>query len=309
MLILHILKNHVKMLFTFTITTLIIAAVYIFLLVDPVYVATAKIVPTGDDNSTSEFRGIASQFGFSLPFQSGSKITFADIYPEIVKSRRLTSILLQQKYDTKKYGSNQSLLSILSRQHSLEKYSDSQRFKRANHILQEKINISKARLTSIITLEVGAFESEFSAALANSVIEESDKLQRQFKVHQVAEKRSFIEERIKDGQAELESAQEALKEFRERNRQVQYSPALMLEEERLITETEVQKGIFITLKQQYELAKIEEVEEGATVQVLDEPVAPYKKSSPKVLLTLFLALFIGFGSAVVIAFSLEGQNE
>ena len=80
----------------------------------------------------------------------------------------------------------------------------------------------------------------------------------------------------------------------------------MLEEERLTTETEVQKGIFITLKQQYELAKIEEVEESATVQVLDEPVAPYKKSSPKVYLTLFLAMFIGLGSAIFIAIGMEG---
>ena len=97
-----------------------------------------------------------------------------------------------------------------------------------------------------------------------------------------------------------------MKEFRERNRQVQYSPALMLEEERLTTETEVQKGIFITLKEQYELTKIEEVEEGSTVQVLDEPVAPYEKSSPKVLLSLFLALFIGLGSAIFYALGMEG---
>ena len=82
----------------------------------------------------------------------------------------------------------------------------------------------------------------------------------------------------------------------------------MLEAERLTTETEVQKGIFITLKEQYELAKIEEVEEGATVQVLDEPVAPYEKSSPKVLLNLFLAAFIGFGGGVIVAYLLDGLD-
>jgi uncharacterized protein involved in exopolysaccharide biosynthesis len=218
----------------------------------------------------------------------------------------LTGILLDRKFNTRKYGQNQTLLTILARQNRLEKYGADERFKRAGKILQEDINISKARLTSIITLEVGAFEPDLSAALANAIISESDKLQRQFKTHQVAEKRSFIEGRIKDGKVELETAQEGLKKFRERNRQVQYSPALMLEEERLTTETEVQKGIFITLKQQYELAKIEEVEEGTTVQVLDEPVAPYEKSSPKVFLTLFLAMFIGLGSVIFIAIGMEG---
>ena len=197
-------------------------------------------------------------------------------------------------------------MAILTHQNRLEKYGADERFKRAGKILQDDISVSKARLTSIITLEVGAFEPDLSATLATAIITESDKLQRQFKTHQVTEKRSFIEGRIKDGKAELEGAQEELKEFRERNRQVQYSPGLMLEEERFTTETEVQKGIFITLKQQYELAKIEEVEEGTTVQVLDEPVAPYKKSSPKILLSLFLALFIGLGLAIFVSLGMEG---
>ena len=306
MLIFYILNKRLKLLIGVTISTTTLAAIYVFLLAQPVYIATAKLVPTGDDNSISNIQGLASQFGFSLPLQSGSSIAFADIYPEIVKSRKLTGILLDRKFNTRKYGQNQTLLTILTRQNRLEKYGATERFKRAGKILQEDINISKARLTSIITLEVGAFEPDLSAALANAIISESDKLQRQFKTHQVAEKRSFIEGRIKDGKVELETAQEGLKKFRERNRQVQYSPALMLEEERLTTETEVQKGIFITLKQQYELAKIEEVEEGTTVQVLDEPVAPYEKSSPKVFLTLFLAMFIGLGSVIFIAIGMEG---
>ena len=306
MLILYILKKRLRLLIGVTLSTTTLAAIYVFLLAQPIYVTTAKLVPTGDDNSISNIQGLASQFGFALPLQSGSSIAFADIYPEIVKSRKLTGILLDRKFNTRKYGQNQTLLTILARQNRLEKYGADERFKRAGKILQEDINISKARLTSIITLEVGAFEPDLSAALANAIISESDKLQRQFKTHQVAEKRSFIEGRIKDGKVELEKAQEALKKFRERNRQVQYSPALMLEEERLTTETEVQKGIFITLKQQYELAKIEEVEEGTTVQVLDEPVAPYEKSSPKVFLTLFLAMFIGLSSVIFIAIGMEG---
>jgi len=306
MLIFYILKKHLKLLIGVTLSTTTLAAFYVFLLAQPVYIATAKLVPTGDDNSISNIQGLASQFGFALPLQSGSSIAFADIYPEIVKSRKLTGILLDRKFNTKKYGQNQTLLAILTRQNKLEKYGADERFKRASKILQDDINVSKARLTSIITLEVGAFEPNLSATLATAIITESDKLQRQFKTHQVTEKRSFIEGRIKDGKAELERAQEELKEFRERNRQVQYSPGLMLEEERFTTETEVQKGIFITLKQQYELAKIEEVEEGTTVQVLDEPVAPYKKSSPKILLSLFLALFIGLGLAIFVSLGMEG---
>jgi len=306
MLFLYILKKRIKIIIAITLLSISFAIAYVFFIAHPVYVTTAKLLPTGDDNSLSNIQGLASQFGLSLPFQGGSDLSFSDIYPEIVKSRQLSGIVLEKKFNTRKYGQNQALKNILSRQYSLEKYDVDERFKRASEILQDNIKVSKARLTSIVTLEVGAIEPDFAVDLTNAIINESDKLQRQFKTHQVSDKRSFIQDRIKDVKKDLESAQENLKEFREKNRQVQYSPSLLLEEERLTTEMDVKKGIFSTLKQQFELAKIEEVEEGATVQILDKPVAPYEQSSPKIFLSIFLSIFIGFGISVVIAYVMDG---
>ena len=57
---------------------------------------------------------------------------------------------------------------------------------------------------------------------------------------------------------DLESSEQTLKAFNEQNRQIS-SPALQLEQERLARDVEIQKGIYLTLKQQFELAKIEEV--------------------------------------------------
>ena len=306
MLFLYILKKRIKLIIVITLLSISFAIVYLFFIAQPVYLTTAKLLPTGEDNSLSNIQGLASQFGLALPFQSGSNLSFSDIYPEIVKSRQLTGIVLEKKFNTRKFGQNQLLKNILSRQYRLDKYDVDERFKRSSEILQDNIKVSKARLTSIVTLEVRGLEPEFAVDLANTIISESDKLQREFKTHQISDKRSFIEERIKDVKKDLESAQEDLKEFRERNRQVQYSPALLLEEERLTTEMDVKKEIFSTLKQQFELVKIEEVEEGATVQILDKPVSPYEKSSPKIFLSIFLSIFIGFGLSVVIAYVMDG---
>ena len=306
MLFLYILKKRIKLIIVITLLSISFAIVYLFFIAQPVYLTTAKLLPTGEDNSLSNIQGLASQFGLALPFQSGSNLSFSDIYPEIVKSRQLTGIVLEKKFNTRKFGQNQLLKNILSRQYRLDKYDVDERFKRSSEILQDNIKVSKARLTSIVTLEVRGLEPEFAVDLANTIISESDKLQREFKTHQVSDKRSFIEERIKDVKKDLESAQEDLKEFREKNRQVQYSPALLLEEERLTTEMDVKKEIFSTLKQQFELVKIEEVEEGATVQILDKPVAPYEKSSPKIFFSIFLSIFIGFGISVVLAYVMDG---
>jgi len=308
MLFFYILKKRIKLIIAITLLSISFAIAYVFFIAHPTYVTTAKLLPTGEDNSLSNIQGFASQFGMSLPFQGGSALSFSDIYPEVLKSRQLIAIILEKKFNTRKYGQKQSLKNILSRQYRLGKYDVDERFKRASEILQDNIKVSKARLTTIVTLEVGAIEPDFAVDLTNAIINESDKLQRQFKTHQVSDKRSFIEDRIKDVKKDLESAQEDLKEFREKNRQLQYSPALLLEEERLTTEMDVKKGIFSTLKQQFELAKIEEVEGGATVQILDKPVAPYQQSSPKVLLSIFLSVFVGFGLSIVLAYIMDGLD-
>ena len=87
--------------------------------------------------------------------------------------------------------------------------------------------------------------------------------------------------------------------------QIQQSPALLLEQQRLTRETSVLTGVFTTLKQQLEMTKIEEVKESALVQVLDPPEAPLYKDKPKRKLSVLLALILGFGMAVVIAFVRE----
>ena len=66
-----------------------------------------------------------------------------------------------------------------------------------------------------------------------------------------------------------------------KNRQVS-SPALELELDRIKREVEIQKSIYLTLKQQLELAKIEEIQETSIVQILDEPQIPLSPANKNV---------------------------
>ena len=165
--------------------------------------------------------------------------------------------------------------------------------------------MSKSRQSSILTLEVSAFEPQFAADIIIALIEELDKHQQKFKSTRVTEKREFIEERIEEVQLDLEKTEDALKQFRYRNRQIQNSPSLLLEQERLSREVQVVIGVFTTLKQEYELAKIQEVEEATVVYVLDPPEAPLKKSGPQRRKTVIMAGFMGIGLGVGLAFVRE----
>ena len=64
-------------------------------------------------------------------------------------------------------------------------------------------------------------------------------------------------------------------------------------------------GVFTTLKQEHELAKIQEVEEATVVHVLDPPEAPLERSKPKKRETVVLAGLLGIGLGVGLVFVRE----
>jgi len=115
--------------------------------------------------------------------------------------------------------------------------------------------------------------------------------------------REFIEGRQVEVKEQLTQIEELLKVFRERNRSIIGSPQLQLELERLMREVEIQTQIYITLQQQYELARIEEVKETPSVVILDEAVPSIIKDQPQRKFIVVIAAIIGgiiaLGSVII----------
>ena len=300
--ILLVLAKNLKLLIIIPLVFGVITAYKVLFLVGSTYISSAKIMSSGGVSSTSQLQGLAAQFGVTVP---GGSEGAEWVYPDIIKSRTLARASLIRKFDTNKYGPQKSLLQILT-------YGDEEPIIGLDMLeihgvnaLIGMINIEQDRTSSIYTLTVSAFEPQFAADLCATLIEELDEHQRRYKTAKVKETRLFIEGRIVDVQKELEEAEEALKDFVNRNRQIGSSPALLLEQQRLSRETAVLTGVFTTLKQQLEMTKIEEVKESALVQVLDPPEAPFYRDSPKRRRSVFLSLILGFGLAVGLAFVKE----
>ena len=303
--IINILKAHWKTVIITPTITCIVAIIYVLFIAQPVYVATAKIVPSAGGSSTSNMRGLAAQFGVSIPGGEEGSITSSWVYPELIKSRTLARAVLKRNFDTEKFGEDQSLLKILTYSEDEPTLGPDTLEKNGVKALLGMINVSKDQKTSILTLEVSASEPQLAADIATAVIEELDRHQQKFKSTRVSEKRQFIEGRINEVQGELRYAEEKLKKFRYRNRQIQNSPSLLLQQERLAREVSVIMGVFTTLKQENELAKIQEVEETPVVHILDPPEAPLERSKPKKKQTVILAGLLGIGLGVGLVFVRE----
>tara|TARA_B100001123_G_C15337776_1_gene1033544 strand:+ start:2660 stop:3736 length:1077 start_codon:yes stop_codon:yes gene_type:complete len=282
--------------------------IYVFFFTSPVYESSAKIM-SSSGSGTTQALGVAAQFGINIPINQSEPQW---VYPEIIKSRTLARAMLQRKFDTEKYGTQKPLLQILT-------YGDQEPTVGIDTLIKAGINrvigmIDIQQNGSFYELTLSGFEALFVRDFATSLIEELDKHQREYNKAKTSKTRIFIEERLLSTQFELESAEEALKDFTDRNRRIENSPSLQLERQRLAREVSVLTGVFTTLKQQLETTKIEEVKESVYVVVLDPPEAPLWPSRPNKRFIVIIAGFIGIGIGIIIGFIKEyaensGEDE
>ena len=111
--------------------------------------------------------------------------------------------------------------------------------------------------------------------------------------------KSFIEGRLDSVKADLEKAEQALRDFREENRAIQDSPALRMQEGRLLRAVALNEQLYSTLAAQYELAKIEEVKNLPVIDVLDEATPPYRRAKPRRSFRFAAGLVLGFLALLV----------
>jgi uncharacterized protein involved in exopolysaccharide biosynthesis len=276
--------------------------IYVLFFTMPVYTSTSKIMSSSSGGGMSQAAGLAAQFGIAMPTsQSEPKW----VYPEIIKSRTLARSMLKRKFDTNKFGPQKNLLQILTYGNDDPQVGlDTLEIMAVNNFLG-MINISEDIKTAILTLSINASEPSFAAEVNQALIEELDTHQRKYNKAKTSDTKQFIEERIIDTEKELMAAEEDLKVFMDRNRRIENSPALQLEQQRLGREVTVLTGVFTTLKQQLETTKIEEVKESDYVVVLDPPEVPLERSKPNKKLMVILAGILGIGLGLVLAFVRE----
>ncbi len=266
-------------------------------LAKPVFVSQAKIL-SSSSSGVSQAAGIAAQFGISIPQISDEQEW---VYPEIVKSRKISKLMLKRRFDTNEFGSQKLLLQILTYGNNQPAFGIDTLIKFGVEKMQSMIDIRKNG--NFYDLSIKAGEPNFARDLAVALIEELDAHQKKYNKSKTSDARLFIEERIDETRKELELAEEDLKNFRDRNRRIENSPSLQLEETRLVREASVLTGVYTTLKQQLETTKIEEVKESNYVVVLDPPEAPLYRAYPRkklaVIITGLIGVFFGISVALI----------
>lgn len=243
--------------------------------------------------------GQLQAFAANLGVNTDSDSEHLDI-SDVVKSRLIANKVLNKKWTSSK----QSEINLISlwgfyNRPWYDFYSNFEIdsaivFDQALKKLKEHISVSKDKITGLIRINSEFEDPYISANVANFIGDEvQNYIQRENSVQSTKEK-LFIKDRLGIVKSELEDAEHKLKIFKERNRGYEDSPELFMVFSRLFRETEVKKEVYLTLQQQLELARIDEVKQKPVLHILDRAVPPTAKSSPNRL--LFLLTFLIFGA-------------
>jgi uncharacterized protein involved in exopolysaccharide biosynthesis len=256
-------------------------------LIPPTYQAVTTVIPA---IAPDKFTGVAGLTASLEDFgiQTGSKGNSPAMYPEIVRSRRILEQVLIKTYPIGPERRPARVIDLIQRSGSGAK-----RVELAVKKLRRRVDTSLDRRTGVLTMRVRARQPELAAGIANSL----DTLLQDFVIYsftsQAGENRKFVEGRVAEVRTELNQAEESLRGFRERNLRIGNAPGLLLEEGRLNRSVREQEEVYLTLRRQYELAKIEERRDVPVINVLDAAVIPSFRISPRRGIMGILGLVIG----------------
>ena len=298
--ILLTMAEQFKVIVLTTFVSVFLTFTYVQFIQQPQYVSWATVLlPPGGGGNLGGLAGLASQFGVNVPTGASADLSSPSLFPELLRSRTFAEQILDKKFYTKEFGKELSLLAILTNGDEPLKEGRDTLVTSVLGSLGGMLEFDKDPTGSFSVIKVTANEPIFAKELAEVTLTELEDLNRFYKSQAINEKTIFISNRIASVENDLKLSETILKEFNERNRQIS-SPALQLEQGRLDRDVEIQKGIYLTLKQQLELAKIEEIHEGSIVQVLDKPQVPLGPSNIKLKLSVMLSGILGVGLGILL---------
>ena len=299
-----LIKSNYKIIIAILITFISGTYCYMSFFKTPLFISMSKIMPISSDQNKSGLGTIAQRFGVSLSAPTvSSSLSSAEMFPDLLNSRSLMRSLLFKKFDTDEFGQNQALINIVMGKKKKSNLWKEKHKRKAVSRLLSMINVQKKRNSPLLTLTSITKESKFSSDLLSKAIEELLNRVRAQKLSNTKETTKFISNRLIYIKSELEKKEEALKYFRERNRNIGSSPALLLEQERMIREMTTSNQIYGSLKIEFEKTKIEQSRSLKVLEVLDPPEAPLKPFNINIYRSLIVSFIFGLIVSIFVVYS------
>ena len=267
-------------------------AAAISFLVPPTYTATASFVPESRSQSRgvpSSLSGLAGQLGIQLGTEASQSPRF---YGALLQSRELAERVLQSRYpDPRPLDAPRDSATLLT---IFKIEGDSAwRLHQGVKRLHRMISVRVDNQTNIVELGVDARYPALASEVANRLITYLNEFNTSTRQSQARERRRFTEARLAEAERQVEQVENELRRFYERNHTWEQSPQLRFEEGQLRRRVDIQQEVHRTLSREYEIARIEEVNDAPVITVIEPATPPQERSKPNRRLVTILAFIVG----------------
>jgi len=267
------------------------------LLATPYFQSTISLYPAGEITESSSIfggnlQGVAESFGFG---GLGSSPTYN--IPDIINSRRLKKDIVLKSWTNSLYPNGSNLIKYwgidkptwfaprkwISKLFPAGGFSADPYHKyieTAIAKLSELISVEE-EASGLITVSVLMEEPGLAASIANYIAEFVKDFISVEQHREAVKNKSFIYDQRMQAKDELALSEEELTEFRKQHPIALDTPDLQLARGRLIRNIDENQAVYITLRQQYEIAKIEEAKENLLVNILDTAEPAVEKAKPR----------------------------
>lgn len=268
------------------------AALAVSLLTPPVYESTCTFISssqiTGESglSSLGALSSAASRLGVDLRNNPGD---LSPLFPWMLENREIGRGILETSFKNSS-GRSQRLLDVL-----VPAGPDSlRRLDKALTRLHRKVmNYSFDRKSGVTRVTAALEDPVLAAAVANAFVDGLDRYNQTVVAGKAGSVASFLEERLHDFEEQIRVEESALRDFRTENRGFQQSPSLALEEARLTRNLELAQQLYLNLRSQFEMVRMEEFKRLPRLTVIDAAHPPYRKARPRTLPVVAISGLLG----------------
>jgi len=253
----------------------------------PTYASTASFVAENPVQSRlpAGLAGLATQFGVSLGAEASRSPAF---YADLLRSREILSEVLQAKVAGPTPRDSITVHDLYRVSGSTPEQRDDEGIK----ALRARITLAVDQRTDVVRVAVEAPSPVAAQDVLQLLLDRLADFNLHTRQSTAGERRKFIEGRVATSEQQLRGAEDALRTFYQRNRQLQSSPQLRFEEQQLTRQVAVQQDLYLTLRREYETARIEEVNNTPVLTIIDQPTVPGWRIRPRRTITVLLVTFV-----------------
>ena len=251
--------------------------------------SSAILAPNGGlSQGGNGLMSIASQFGYSFN-QSNSELANPVVIKKITSNKKLSSDVLRTVVNVGE--ENKEIFKFLFPKKDIENLKD---FEWAiNSLNKNFITVYQDLEGSILNINVTTEYPELSFEICKIVLDGTINKVNSLYAEKNNDKLRFIKSRVKEAGLDLDKKQLALQKFRENNSSIN-SPLLQTRLSKLLSDIEIKKAIFISLRSEEEILSVEILDNNNKIFILDDPSMPVNKSFPSLRYFIVIFAFLNF---------------